>query len=136
MADLRAAARGLAARIRPGGVAVLCVMGPACPWEWAWQLAHLRPGKAFRRLRPGGARWRSAVIRYPSVRKAARAFTPEFRVLRAAAVGALVPPPCAEEWARRHWALVERLNRLERRWECAPPLPALADHYLLELARR
>ena len=136
VADLRAAAAGLAACLRPGAVAVLCVMGPLVPWEWAWFLGHGQPARAWRRLRPGGARWRGMTIRYPTVGGVRRAMAPAFRLRRAAAVGALLPPTYAEGWARRHPALLSRLARWERRVETWPPLPWLADHFLLELERR
>jgi hypothetical protein len=54
---------------------------------------------------------------------------------RVSALGALVPPPYAEEWASRHRGLLEALERWERRLETVPPLPWLADHYVLELQR-
>ena len=136
VAELGPVARALAARLRPGAPAVLTLMGPACPWEWLWFLARGRPGAAFRRLRPGGARWRGATIRYPGIGAARRAFAPWFRPLRVSAVGALVPPPYAEAWARRHGRTVARLDHWERRMEHRFPLPWLADHYVLELERR
>jgi hypothetical protein len=114
---------------------MLCVMGPRCAWEWAWYLLHARPGKALRRLRPGGVPWRGLTIRYPSVGEMRLAFAPHFRLLRISAVGALVPPSYMEGWAAHRPRLLERLNALERRWETASPLVALADHYLLELER-
>ena len=136
IADPRGPARDLAALLRPGARVLLCVMGPLVPWEWGWFLLRGRPGKALRRLRPGGAAWRGMVIRYPSIRAMKRAFEPEFRPRRTAAIGALLPPSYAEPWAARHPRLLARLDRWERRWETLPPLPWLADHYLLELERR
>jgi hypothetical protein len=65
-----------------------------------------------------------------------RTFAPEFQARRNAALGALLPPSYAEPWAARHPRLLARLDRWERRWETLPPLPWLADHYLLELERR
>jgi SAM-dependent methyltransferase len=135
VADLPAAGRALAARLRPGAVVVLCVMGPLVPWEWAWFLGHGQPGKAFRRLTPDGVEWRGLRIRYPSIRALRRALAPGFRVRRVAALGAFLPPPYAEGWAVRHPDLTDRLERWERRLETVPPLPGLADHYLLELER-
>jgi SAM-dependent methyltransferase len=135
VADLPAAGRALAARLRPGAVAVLCVMGPLVPWEWGWFLGHGQPGKAFRRLTPGGVEWRGLRVRYPSIRTLRRAFASGFRLRRVAALGALLPPPYAEEWAARHPGLVGRLDCWERRLETVPPLPWLADHYLIELER-
>lgn len=133
--DLPSVARDLAARTRPGARVLLSVMGPAAPWEWAWYLLRGQPGKAFRRLRSSGAEWRGIRVRYPSIRATRRAFAPAFRVRRVAALGALLPPTYAEEWARRHPALVRRLDTWERRLETVPPLPWLADHYLLEMER-
>ncbi len=67
IADPRGPARDLATLLRPGARVLLCVMGPLVPWEWGWFLLRGQPGKALRRLRPGGAAWRGMVIRYPSI---------------------------------------------------------------------
>jgi SAM-dependent methyltransferase len=133
--DMRAVASGLATCVKPGGVALLCLMGPLCPWEWGWFLVRRQPGKAFRRLRRSGTPWRGITIRYPSIRKVRQAFAPHFRLRRASALAAILPPPFAQEWAGRHPRLTSRLNRLERRFETCFPLPWLADHYVLELER-
>jgi SAM-dependent methyltransferase len=135
VADLRGVATGLARCLRPGAMVVLCLMGPLVPWEWLWFFGHGQPANAFRRLRPGGARWRGLTVRYPSIHGARRALAPAFRLRRAAAVGALLPPSYVERWAVRHPVLLRRLDRWERRVETWPPLPWLADHYLLELER-
>lgn len=135
VADLRGVAASLARHLRPGAMVVLCLMGPLVPWEWLWFLGHGQPANAFRRLRPGGARWRGLTIRYPSIHGARRAVAPAFRLRRTAAVGALLPPSYVERWAVRHPVLLRRLDRWERRVETWPPLPWLADHYLLELER-
>lgn len=136
VADLRAVAAGLAAAVRPGGSVFLCLMGPAVPWEWAWFLARGEPRKAFRRLAPGGAEWRGLRLRYPTPGTLRRAFAPTFSARGVTAVGALLPPTYAEPWAERHPGLLDRLDRWERRLESLPPLPWLADHYLLEVVRR
>jgi SAM-dependent methyltransferase len=135
VADLSGVGCALAARLQPGALAFLCVMGPLVPWEWGWFLAHGDPGTAFRRLRPGGVAWRDLTIHYPSIRTLRRAFSPAFRLCRASAIGALLPPPFTESRMVRHPRLLAFLNRWERRLEALPPLPWLADHYLLELER-
>jgi len=135
VADWRDTAARLAACLRPGGFALLCVMGPLCPWEWAWYLLQGKPGKAFRRLKPGGVAWRGLTIRYPSIAQMRSAFRPYFRCVRVSAVGALVPPTYADAWAARRPRLLARLDAWERRCETWPLVPALADHYLLELER-
>jgi SAM-dependent methyltransferase len=133
--DLKDAAVRAAACVRPGGVALLCVMGPLCPWEWAWYLLGGSPRKAFRRLRPGGVPWRGLTIRYPSIRRMRAALAPHFRFARVRAVGALLPPTYAESWAKRHPRLTARLSAWERRIAAWPLMPCLADHYLLEMVR-
>jgi SAM-dependent methyltransferase len=135
VAHVESLKRPLARRLRPGAIALLCVMGPLTPWEWIWYLLRMQPGKAFRRLKPGGTAWSGLRIRYPSIGTIRRAFAPEFRVVRISAIGAILPPPFAERWARRHPAIVKRLDHWERRLETVAPLPWLADHYLLELER-
>jgi SAM-dependent methyltransferase len=133
--DLPRAARALADCLRPGAIALLCVMGPLCPWEWIWFTVHRQPSKAFRRLQRE-VKWRGLPIYYPSISSMRRAFSPMFRLLRGSALGALFPPPFAESFALRHLALSEKLYAWERALENLPPLPSLADHYLLELQRQ
>jgi SAM-dependent methyltransferase len=135
VSDLRGIARALAAKLRRGAPAILCVMGPTVPWEWGWFLAQRNPAAAFRRLRPDGAEWSGIAIHYPSIAKTRRAFAPEFRMLRVSAIGALLPPPYTEKWMGRCPRVIAALNRLERRFESLWPLPMLADHYLVELER-
>jgi hypothetical protein len=114
---------------------MLCVMGPIVPWEWAWYLLRRRPGKAFRRLSLHGLQWKGLTIHYPSTRTLSSCFQPWFRLERASAVGALIPPSYTEEWAVKHLSAVQKLGRWERRLETMWPLPQLADHYLVELQR-
>jgi SAM-dependent methyltransferase len=133
--DLRGCARTLAAKLRSGAAAVICIMGPVVPWEWVWFLARGKPAAAFRRLRREGARWSGIAIHYPSVADTCRAFAPEFRLLRRSAIGALLPPPYTENSIGRFTRLIAALDRLERRVETWWPLPMLADHYLLEFER-
>lgn len=134
--DLPAVAAGLAKIVRPRGRVLLCIMGPMVPWEWAWFLAHRSPRQAFRRARRRGTQWRGLRIRYHSIGQTRRAFAPHFVQRRVAAIGALAPPPFAEEWARSHPKWLAALDRCERRLETLWPLPWLADHYLIELERQ
>jgi SAM-dependent methyltransferase len=133
--DLAAVGRGASAALRPGGRAILCIMGPTVPWEWGWYLGRGRPREALRRLHRGGTSWRGLTIRYPTIGTVRRAFAPDFSQRRVSALGVLIPPSFAEDWAGRHPRLLAALDRLERRAETIPPLPWLADHYLIELER-
>ncbi|HKD04836.1 MAG TPA: class I SAM-dependent methyltransferase [Bryobacteraceae bacterium] len=134
--DLDLVARSAAGRLRSGGVAMLCIMGPVVPWEWIWFGLRGEPKKAFRRLRRGGAEWSGIPIRYPSIGRVRRAFSRDFRTLRVSAIGALLPPPYTEPLLGRFPALIRVFDAIERRCESVWPLPYLADHYLLELERR
>ena len=134
--DLAAAGRVLGELLKPGAPLVLCIMGRLVPWEWAWFLLRGRPGQAFRRLNPRGAMWRGVRVRYPTIGRVTGAFQPAFRRVRAAGLGVLLPPPYAEAWAARHGWLIETLNRWERAVESWPLVPAMGDHYVIELARR
>jgi hypothetical protein len=133
--SLKTVAEGLAACLRPGATALLCIMGPVCPWEWGWYLRKKEPAKAFRRMQRNGVPWRGLTIHYPSVHTAQKAFAPAFRFKRVSAVGVLLPPTYVEAWAQQHVGWINTLNRWERRFETVFPLPLLADHYLLELER-
>ena len=133
--DLARAALGLASVVTTGGVALLTVMGPLVPWEWAWYLSHGELTRATRRLTPGGTPWRDIVIRYPRPAALARAFAPAFRLRRVAALGALLPPPFAEHWAARHPRATQWLARTERRFDTHWPLTELGDHYIAEFER-
>jgi SAM-dependent methyltransferase len=135
VSDLRTAASALATKLRPGAVAILCVMGPLVPWEWAWFFAQAHPAKGLRRLRAAGSQWSGIKVHYPSISKTCEAFTPGFRMLRVSAVGALLPPPYTEKLLGRFPRILAGLDRAERRLESVWPLPWLADHYLLELER-
>jgi len=135
VADLGGVAHALAALLKPGARVVLCVMGPLVPWEWAWFVAHGQPAKAVRRLAPNGAPWRGGTVHYPSPRTLRRAFAPRFVQRRVGPLGLLLPPTYAESWARRHPALLARLDRWERRLETWSSLAWLGDHYLVELER-
>jgi hypothetical protein len=75
-------------------------------------------------------------VRYPSVAAVRRAFAADFRQAGVSALGALLPPSYAESCARKHPEMLRRVDELERALEGIPPLPWLADHYLLELVRR
>jgi SAM-dependent methyltransferase len=135
IADLEGAAAALAGCVRPGGVALLCVMGPLVPWEWIWFLLQGQPRRAFRRLQRDGAEWRGMRIQYPSIGRLRRAFAPYFRVLRVSGLGAVLPPPYTGRLWSRWPVLLEILDRVERTIEAVPPVPWLADHYVIELRR-
>jgi SAM-dependent methyltransferase len=133
--DLHAVAADLAQVVRPGGSAVLVLMGPVVPWEWAWYLSHGQPTRAFRRLR-GPVEWRGITVHYPSIRSTTRAFEPHFQLVATEPIGVAIPPTYAEPWLRRHPRLLERLDSVDRGLSRVPGAARIADHYLVHLERR
>ena len=138
--DLRSLAINLAALLKPGAPALLCLMGPYCAWEMAWYLAQGRPGKAFRRLQRAGVSARlsddaTVDVHYPSVRSLVRTFLPEFRLKFLKGIGVSVPPSYAERWAvgfPRAFDLCVRSDSVLGR---TPGIRSLADHILVKFER-
>ena len=133
--QIGAVAHGLWETIKPDGTAIVCIMGPAVPWEWAWYLAKGKPRQAFRRIR-GKTTWRNTTIRYPTAKAAQTIFDPWFETTRTWALGTLIPPSYAEPLAKRAPWLIRILDRIERRIETTRLAVFFADHYVLELRRR
>ena len=139
--DLSRVARDLARLLRPGAPAVLCFFGPLCAWEILLYLAHGNPTKAFRRLRPGGALAELAEgatvrVRYPGVRAITRIFAPCFVLKRWKGVGVSVPPTYLEPLAQRFPKAVRALAGADLWLGRCPLARGMADHVLLEFARK
>jgi SAM-dependent methyltransferase len=138
--DLRSLARTLGTLLRPGATALLCLMGPCCLWEMGWYLAHGNPRKAFRRLHRGQVAGHlteqaSIGVYYPSVRKLARIFAPEFRLRGVKGIGVSVPPSYVESRAGRFPRLLHLGMRIDSILGRCPGVRALADHILLKFER-
>jgi SAM-dependent methyltransferase len=134
LADRRPLAAWLAERIRPGGRVALVVMGPCCPWEVAWHLAHGQLHSATRRFRAGG---RAALgagpglrVWYPSPRRLQAELAPHFRLRRTQAIGVLLPPGELAHLADRWPRAFARLASLERQTGGWWVWSWLSDHYL------
>jgi hypothetical protein len=136
-------ADALACLLRPGAIFASSVMNRVCLWEIAWGLTHLRPQEAFRRLgrgrieaglaTPGGRL--TVPTRYYRPGTLARAFSPHFELRSVRGLPALLPPPYLEHLARRHPALIARLEALEVRLRDRFPFRSLGDHFLVTLVR-
>ncbi|NOX63455.1 MAG: class I SAM-dependent methyltransferase [Chloroflexi bacterium] len=102
----RPLAEFLAGKVRVGGWVMLVVMGPVCPWEMLWHLAHAQPRRAFRRLRQP-AMFRADAhttipIWYPSARRLRRDFAPWFEHFRTESLGFWLPPGYLAHLVQRH----------------------------------
>jgi len=138
VADIPLVAASLGKRLRPGGVAILCVSTRFCLWETLWFLLCGQPQKAFRRI-SGLAVARihdSAVpVFYPTVQEWSSSLAPHFRLRSVRAVGLFVPPSYAETWASGHRRAVSLLEQLDRALGAWPVLHSVGDHVLLEFEK-
>lgn len=138
--DLAAAARLLAARMRPGGVLIASVIGRVCPWEVALYLSRgewARAGVRFQRgLVPVPLEGLTVWTRYYMPAEFERTFsTAGFIRVSLRALGLFVPPPYLDAFADRHPALVAALQRLDDRVGHWPGLRACGDHFLIVLEK-
>jgi SAM-dependent methyltransferase len=119
--------------VKPGGYAVLCIMGRFCLWETAWYLLTGQPRKAFRRWR--GLHFHRALgiqLFYPGVASVRRMFASEFRLISITGIAVCVPPSYIRGLPASILRLLDRLDR----WAGAlPVLRSLADHRLLVFRR-
>jgi len=133
--DIERVPPGLHALIRPGGRFVCSAMNRSCAWELMSGLATLRPGRAFRRLRPAkatidgvpGARF---TVRYFTHGEMADLFRPHFTIERLSD-HPLLPPPYMDGVFRHlpgylDWAFGQNGRALR----------GLGDHLFLTMRRR
>jgi SAM-dependent methyltransferase len=133
----------LAHLLRPGAALVCSVMNRWCAWEIGWELLHLHPRRAFRRLgkgwltaglaSPGGSL--PVPVLYYTPRGLERAFAPQFRTQAVFGLPVLLPPPYLAHLLDRHPALFSRLQRIEGFLHDRFPFRALGDHFLLVAIR-
>ncbi len=138
--DLGAAARALAARLKPGAPCIASVIGRVCPWE----LALFAAKRDWRRMR---VRFRNDFVgvslegqtvwtRYYSPRQFARAFEQAgFRQVYLRGLGLLTPPPYMDAFARRHPDAIARLLSLEDAIGDWSGFRQCGDHFLIVLKR-
>lgn len=134
--NLSDVAQSLAQLLKPGAQVLVCLMGRFFLWETLWFLMHGNRNKATRRFKSGsiGQLNDHAVVTvyHHSVGALARAFAPEFQLVRWRGVGVAVPPACLEDWARLHPRLLHGLTRTDRWLGSIPMFRSLADSVLLQ----
>lgn len=137
--DLEDLAKRLAPAIRKDGLVIFVVMGPYCPWEIMWYLLHGRVKEAFRRFRSSvDARVSENVtirIRYPSVLRFQKDFSPYFKKVKTVGLGALVPPPYLDGLVQKGESFFRMLWKMEKALGSIFPLTQLNDHYMMVLRR-
>jgi SAM-dependent methyltransferase len=130
-------AAALAEIVKPGGAVILVPMGPICPWEIFWHLAHGQPKTALRRFAREGASAKigdSVIpIWYPTVRRLQADFAPWFRCQPTESLGLWLPPSYLDHWVNRQPALFGWLNRVEK--ATARLTGGWGDHYIIVFER-
>lgn len=133
--DLPALVAGVARGLAPGGKLLWVIMGKHVPWEWLWFLLRGRWRTAWRRLTPGGVKWRGLTISYPAPADMARLLGPWFTINRVSPLGFALPPTYAGAWLEhspRAFATLRRLESLGQDWSA---LASWSDHYIVEAIR-
>ncbi len=138
VADLSTVARTLARLVKPGGVALLCMLGRLVPWEIAWFLAHRDPRRALLRLRSRGGKsdGQAVDVCYYSRKEVVAAFASGFELQSWTGIGVAVPPSYMERCAQRFPGTTEFLARIDPTLGRTPLLRAMADCVLLRFVRR
>jgi SAM-dependent methyltransferase len=137
ISEWRGLAAALAEIVKPGGVVILVPMGPICPWEIFWYLAHGQPKTALRRfVREGApAKIGDSVIPiwYPSARRLHADFASWFRHRRTESLELWLPPSYLDHWVNKWPALFRWLNRVEK--ATARLTIGWGDHYIIVFER-
>jgi hypothetical protein len=128
--DLSTVAESLAAVVRPGGRAAICLLGRCCAWETLYYGVRLQFGKAFRRW--AGKATAPIAVWYPTVGEVRAAFAYGFALESWMGIGLLVPP----SYLKLPAAMVAALAACDRVLARMPLLRAMADHRLFVLVRK
>lgn len=133
--DMRPLVEWLIPRVVSGGVVCVAVMTRFCLWETAWNLLHLKPGRAFRRWGRQGT-FRGVNVYYHGMFDVIRAFAPEFRLTHKRGLGVFLPPSEMFDVVEKRPRLLKTLTALDARlWKYGTGT-RIADHAWLEFTRR
>ena len=139
--DLGAAARAIAARVRPGGVLVASVIGRICPWEIAFYAARRNWPRARARFTtaatPVPLEGRRVWTRYYAPSAFERVFAAAgFAAVERRALALFAPPPYLRGFADRHATTVRLLHWMDDAVGAWPLLRGMGDHFLVVMRRR
>lgn len=130
-ADVAGFMNRIADWIKPGGRAVIVLMGPFCPIEILYYLLKGKPALAFRRF---GKKAEALVqghaldVYYPSLGRLRRGMQSSWKLEYAEGLGILLPPSFLHHVVQRHQRLFSGLDRLES--GMSKYLRGWGDHYI------
>jgi len=131
--------KNLSHLIKPGGSAVLCMLGCFVPWEILWFLARGDGSKAMRRFQSQSAfcpQSGALKVYYRSKSEITSLFMPEFRLRKWKGIGIAVPPPYLERWVRRFPNFTKALDQADRLLGGLAIFRNMSDLVLLEFEHR
>lgn len=122
--DLGAVSKALAARLDPGSIVLLCMLGPSAKWERFWRIVQRALENVHQQPRKRKSASSFQVTRY-SYREVAAAFQPYFDLRRRKGIGIFVPPAFVDRTAARFPRVIRMLGLLER---AVAKMPFFRDH--------
>jgi SAM-dependent methyltransferase len=138
IAEWQSLAEALAKVVKPGGQVILVPLGPICPWEMIWYLAHGQPRVAFRRLARAGipAKIGDSLIPiwYPSARRLRSDFGPWFTHVETQSLELWLPPSYLDHFVNQWPGFFARLNQFEK--ATARLTGGWGDHYIIIFKRK
>jgi SAM-dependent methyltransferase len=132
--DLVVVSASLAARLDPGSIVLLCMLGPSSKWERLWRIVQRRLDHIERRRPESNTAQSIQVTRY-SYKEVAAAFRPYFDLRSRKGIGIFVPPAFVERTAARFPNILRMLGSLDR---AVAKMPFFRDYggcVLLEFER-
>lgn len=134
VSDLSSVSQTLAARLNPGSVVLLCMLGPSMKWVRFWRMLQRRLDRVEQRQADAGNPGSFQVTRY-SCREVAAAFHPWFHLRSRKGIGIFVPPAFLNKTAARFPKITRILAAVDR---AVAKAPFFRDHggcVLLEFER-
>ncbi|MEP6673920.1 MAG: methyltransferase domain-containing protein [Ferruginibacter sp.] len=123
--------------LQPDGQLVFVIMGSKCLWEIFYNTVRGKFRTATRRWRSNAAFTINGLtipVYYYSPRKIKKIFSPLFARQEQHPVGLFIPPSYLENKFAASPSRLQRLNRLEKKWDHAS-LADLADHYFISFKK-
>lgn len=132
--DLGVVSAALAARLDPGSIVLLCMLGPSSRWEQLWRFVQRRLDQIERRRPASKAAKNVQVTRYP-YKEVAAAFQPYFDLRSRKGIGIFVPPAFVDRTAARFPNILRMLGWLDHAVAKMPFFRDFGGCVLLEFER-
>ena len=134
--DLKDVASKLIPLLADGAYVTWVIMPPICPWELMTAL-KFRFSHAFRRLKRGGTmahlEGNYFMTYYFTPSQVEKALGNNFKKVALEGLGAIIPPPEREDFAKAKPVFFEKLKKWDEKVRYSFPFNAWADHFIITL---